>query len=114
MKHSSSWPFLEPVNKKQVPDYHQIIKKPMDFQTMLKKCARLSYSSPQEFVDDAILVFSNAAKYNELDSEVYSCMKEVEKFFAELLAKHLPDYASTQHFVADSDVTARTRRTRRN
>ena len=38
----------------------------MDFQTMLKKCARLSYSSPQEFVDDAILVFSNAAKYNQV------------------------------------------------
>jgi hypothetical protein len=48
----------------QVPDYHQVIKKPMDFLTMQKKLARLSYASPQEFVEDAILVFSNAAKYN--------------------------------------------------
>ena len=54
----------------QVPDYHAIIKKPMDFQTMLKKCARLSYSSPQEFVDDAILVYSNAAKYNQVSGVV--------------------------------------------
>lgn len=115
MKHPSSWPFLEPVGKKEVPDYHQIIKKPMDFQTMLKKCARLSYSSPQEFVDDAILVFSNAATYNQPDSDVYSCMKEVEKFFSELLAKHLPDYASTQHFVADrEECSARSRRARKN
>ena len=49
------------------------------------------------------------------DSDVYSCMKEAEKFFAELLAKYLPDYASTQHFVSDNgDSNARTRRTRRN
>jgi hypothetical protein len=40
-------------------------------------------------------------------------MKEVEKFFSELLAKHLPDYASTQHFVADQgEVSARSRRAR--
>lgn len=50
----------------QVPDYYSIIRKPMDFQTMQKKCARLSYSSPQEFVEDAILVFSNAATYNQV------------------------------------------------
>nr|KAG5694161.1 hypothetical protein BaRGS_001488 [Batillaria attramentaria] len=117
MKHASSWPFLEPVDKKEVPDYHQIIKKPMDFQTMLKKCGRLSYSSPQEFVEDAILVFSNAATYNDPNSEVYNCMREVEKLFGELLTKYLPSYASTQLPLLDSgdnSANARMRRSRRN
>ena len=50
----------------QVPDYYSVIKKPMDFLTMQKKCSRLGYSSTQQFVDDAALVFSNAAQYNEV------------------------------------------------
>lgn len=115
MKMPCCWPFLEPVDKKEVPDYYQIIKKPMDFQTMLKKCGRLSYSSPQEFVDDAILVFSNAATYNQPSSEVFRCMREAEKVFGELLTKYLPSYAVTQLLVQDGgDVSnnARTRRTR--
>ncbi|XP_055899439.1 tyrosine-protein kinase BAZ1B-like [Biomphalaria glabrata] len=92
MKHKSSWPFLEPVDKKIVPDYYVLIKKPMDFQTMMKKCARLSYASPQEFIEDAALVFENAESYNKPDSEVYHCMKEVEKVFREALHKVLPDW----------------------
>ncbi|GFO01346.1 tyrosine-protein kinase baz1b-like [Plakobranchus ocellatus] len=92
MKNKSSWPFLEPVDKKLVPDYYALIKKPMDFQTMLKKCARLSYASPQEFIEDAALVFENAESYNKPDSEVYSCMLVVEKQLKDLLAKVLPDW----------------------
>ncbi|GFS25330.1 bromodomain adjacent to zinc finger domain, 1B, partial [Elysia marginata] len=65
MKNKNSWPFLEPVDKKMVPDYYTLIKKPMDFQTMQKKCARLSYASPQEFIEDAALVFENAESYNK-------------------------------------------------
>ena len=31
-----SWPFLKPVNKKQVKDYYTIIKRPMDLETIGK------------------------------------------------------------------------------
>lgn len=34
-----SWPFLKPVNKKQVKDYYSIIKRPMDLETISKKVA---------------------------------------------------------------------------
>lgn len=32
-----AWPFLKPVNKKQVKDYYNVIKKPIDMETMGKK-----------------------------------------------------------------------------
>lgn len=32
-----AWPFLKPVNKKQVKDYYSVIKKPIDMETMGKK-----------------------------------------------------------------------------
>ena len=49
---SDSWPFMKPVNKKQVKDYYDKIKQPMDLETMSKKIASHKYHSRQEFVDD--------------------------------------------------------------
>ncbi len=34
-----AWPFLEPVAKKEFPEYYKVIKKPMDFHTMKIKLA---------------------------------------------------------------------------
>ena len=31
-----SWPFMNPVNKKQIKDYYEVIKQPMDLTTLLK------------------------------------------------------------------------------
>ena len=31
-----SWPFHNPVNKKFIKDYYEVIKQPMDLQTLLK------------------------------------------------------------------------------
>ena len=36
-EHDDAWPFLEPVGKKQFPEYYKVIKKPMDLQTMRTK-----------------------------------------------------------------------------
>lgn len=36
---SESWPFLKPVNKKLVKDYYNIVKRPMDLETITKKVA---------------------------------------------------------------------------
>lgn len=38
---SESWPFLKPVSKKIVKDYYDIIKRPMDLETISKKVAGL-------------------------------------------------------------------------
>lgn len=34
-KHKSSWPFLEPVNKDDVPDYYDIITDPIGIYTYI-------------------------------------------------------------------------------
>ena len=33
-----SWPFLEPVNEEDVPDYYNIIKNPMGKMTIMLRC----------------------------------------------------------------------------
>lgn len=60
----NSSPFLQKVNKREAPDYYNIIKNPMDIGTMQKKLKGLVYKSKQEFVADLYLIWSNCLKYN--------------------------------------------------
>ncbi|KAL1122831.1 hypothetical protein AAG570_003157, partial [Ranatra chinensis] len=71
MHHKDAWPFLRPVTKAEVPDYHLIIKRPMDFATIKHKLNMLEYSKNSELFADAELLFNNCYKYNEEGSEVY-------------------------------------------
>jgi transcriptional activator SPT7 len=59
-----SGPFLNRVNKREAPDYYNIIKHPMDIGTMMKKLKSLQYKSKKEFVDDLNLIWSNCLTYN--------------------------------------------------
>jgi len=47
-----SWPFAHPVDPKLVPDYHQIIKHPMDLETMTKKLNAFEYKTKESFIQD--------------------------------------------------------------
>jgi len=79
--HPDSWPFLEPVKKKVAPDYHQIIKKPMDLGTMQSKVNNAGYLTDEDFVADALLVFQNCQQYNLEDSEEYRAGVTLAKLF---------------------------------
>lgn len=59
-----STPFLNKVSKKDAPNYHLIIKKSMDLNTVLKKLKSFQYNSKQEFVDDVMLIWKNCLTYN--------------------------------------------------
>ncbi|KUJ14659.1 uncharacterized protein LY89DRAFT_588647 [Mollisia scopiformis] len=79
-----SAPFLTRVNKRDAPDYYNIIDKPMDLGSMTKKLKTLTYKSKKEFVDDLDLIWSNCLKYNAdvahpLRRNANSMRKEAEK-----------------------------------
>lgn len=59
-----STPFLNKVSKREAPNYHLIIKKSMDLNTVLKKLKTFQYDSKQEFVDDIMLIWKNCLTYN--------------------------------------------------
>ena len=37
MLHENSWPFRKPVDRDKVRDYYEVIKRPMDLETIQKK-----------------------------------------------------------------------------
>ncbi|XP_065225060.1 transcription initiation factor TFIID subunit 1 isoform X2 [Planococcus citri] len=67
-KMSESWPFIKPVDKKQVVDYYDIVKRPMDLETISKKVKAHKYHSRYEFLADIELIFNNCFVYNGRDS----------------------------------------------
>ena len=53
-----------------IPDYPQVVKHPMDFQTIRSKLKEHKYQKIQEFMEDMELVFHNCRLYNGVESEV--------------------------------------------
>lgn len=59
-----STPFLNKVSKREAPNYYEVIKKPMDLNTVLKNLKQLHYTNKQQFVDDIMLIWQNCLMYN--------------------------------------------------
>ncbi|KAL6257354.1 hypothetical protein P5V15_010930 [Pogonomyrmex californicus] len=79
--HSAAWPFLEPVDKDEVPDYYDHIKYPMDLKTMEERLKSKYYVTRRLFIADMIRIFTNCRLYNSLDTDYYRCANALEKYF---------------------------------
>ncbi|XP_068981434.1 bromodomain adjacent to zinc finger domain protein 1A isoform X3 [Bombus flavifrons] len=79
--HRDSWPFLSPVTKDEVPDYHDIISNPMDFGTIKYKLNNNEYETLEHFFSDCHLVFENCQAYNEEHSSVYKAGIRLLKYY---------------------------------
>ncbi len=90
--HTASWPFSTPVNKEEVPDYYEVIKEPMDLSTMESKLENDHYSTLEEFVYDARLIFNNCRKYNNETTTYFKNANKLEKFFNSKV-KEVPEYS---------------------
>ncbi|XP_070690704.1 ATPase family AAA domain-containing protein 2-like [Pempheris klunzingeri] len=56
--------FTKPVDLEEVPDYADVIKKPMDLSTVLCKIDLHQYGTVKEFLQDVDLIWQNALEYN--------------------------------------------------
>ncbi|KAK8162380.1 hypothetical protein BKA80DRAFT_203824 [Phyllosticta citrichinensis] len=77
---TNAWPFLQPVNKDEVADYYDVIKEPMDLETMEQKHEKDMYPSPEDFIKDAMLVFNNCRRYNNENTPYAKAANKLEKF----------------------------------
>ncbi|KAF8759342.1 hypothetical protein HU200_010383 [Digitaria exilis] len=71
--------FSEPVDPEELPDYHDIIKHPMDFSTIRKKLDKGAYSNLEQFEDDVFLISSNAMCYNSPDTIYYRQARGIQE-----------------------------------
>ncbi|KAI9928062.1 hypothetical protein ASPWEDRAFT_173710 [Aspergillus wentii DTO 134E9] len=69
--HDPSKLFHRSVNKRNVPDYYDIIKEPMALSILKQKINKREYKSFAEFVRDCALIPHNAQTYNRPNSQAY-------------------------------------------
>ncbi|XP_044127439.1 bromodomain adjacent to zinc finger domain protein 1A isoform X2 [Bufo gargarizans] len=81
VRHNDSWPFMRLVSKLQVPDYFDIIKRPIALNIIREKVNKCEYNSASEFVTDVELMFSNCFEYNSVDSNEAKAGVKLQTFF---------------------------------
>lgn len=70
-KQQSSWPFMRPVKPQEAPDYHRIIRNPMDMGRIKSNLNMGKYTSNYEVMKDIQLIFENCDLYNVKDSDIH-------------------------------------------
>lgn len=82
-KHTHAWPFHAPVDtvKLNLPDYFNIINKPMDLGTIKKRLENNYYWSADEAITDFNQMFTNCYLYNKPGEDITIMAKSLEKFF---------------------------------
>ncbi|KAL8818120.1 MAG: hypothetical protein Q9223_003181 [Gallowayella weberi] len=80
---SLTYPFATPVDPValNIPDYHSVIKKPMDLRTVREKLENGQYENAKEFEADVKLIFHNCNKYNGPDHPIRATAKELDTIF---------------------------------
>jgi len=84
--HCSSWPFKDPVNLDEVPDYTEIIKHPRDLRSIGQKLESKShYKTKDSFIKEIQLIFDNAKTYNKPNSIYYKHAVNLEEYIGPYL-----------------------------
>jgi hypothetical protein len=86
-KNRASGPFREPVDPIElgIPDYLEVIKKPIDLGTIKKLLAQQEYQTLEQFVADVRLVWSNCLAYNRPGSAICKIAENLSIMFEDLL-----------------------------
>ena len=81
-QHPEAWPFQEPVDEQQVPDYYDIIHDPVDL-SLIEKRLNLGdyYMTLDIFVADFRRMFDNCRNYNKSETPYYKCSDRLQAAF---------------------------------
>jgi bromodomain-containing protein 8 len=69
--------FHNPIKKTEAPDYHEIVKRPIDLKTIKAKVKDGHIANSLEYQRDIYLMFANAMMYNVPGSDVYTMAEDV-------------------------------------
>ena len=72
-----SWPFHKPVNRRFVRNYYEVIKNPIDLDTIVINTKEHKYHRIDQFLADIDLVHKNSIQFNGADSQFTKKAEEV-------------------------------------
>jgi bromodomain-containing protein 8 len=71
--------FHNPIKNSEAPDYHEIVKRPMDLKTIKARIKDGGIVNSLEFQRDVYLMFANAMMYNRPRSDIYTMTDDVSR-----------------------------------
>lgn len=94
-----NFPFLQPVDPValNIPNYHEIVKTPMDLGTIQTNLANNQYENGDEFHRDVKLVFSNCYLFNPEGNDVHAMGLKLEQIFDKKWAQKPVPVATPTH-----------------
>ena len=84
--------FHNPIKNSEAPDYHEIVKRPMDLKTIKTRIKDGAISNSAEFQRDVYLMFANSMMYNRPKSDIYNMAEEVRHGFVNYCPELKPFY----------------------
>ena len=79
-QHRNGTIFHNPIKNSEAPDYHEIVKSPMDLKTIKTRVKDGLIANSLEFHRDLFLMFANSMMYNRPGSDVFSMAEDVSFF----------------------------------
>jgi bromodomain-containing protein 8 len=81
-QHRNGTIFHNPIKRSEAPDYHEIVKRPIDLKTIKARVRDGVISNSAEFQRDVFLMFANAMMYNRPGSDIYNMAEDVRLLFS--------------------------------
>lgn len=78
--HGQAWPFHEPVDPQEVPDYYDVVKDPVDLKMVGARIKEKAYTCKEDFVRDINKMFDNCRKYNAEGSLYRQAADELQQY----------------------------------
>ncbi|CAA7259802.1 unnamed protein product [Cyclocybe aegerita] len=76
-QHRNGTIFHNPIKNSEAPDYHEIVKRPMDLKTIKTRFKDGIIANSLEFQRDIYLMFANAMMYNRPGSDVHAMAEDM-------------------------------------
>ncbi|KAI4308002.1 hypothetical protein L6164_031121 [Bauhinia variegata] len=97
--------YAEPVDPEELPDYHDVIERPMDFATVRKKLSTGSYPTLEQFESDVFLICSNAMQYNAPETIYHKQARSIQELARKKFEKLRIDFERSQNELKSDQKT---------
>lgn len=87
VSHDEAWPFLELLTPQKIcmPNYYEVVKRPMSFRVIKKRLKNKYYWSSKDAIKDIRLVFKNAYKVSAPHRPMHRMAKHLKSLLRALL-----------------------------
>ncbi|KAI1698130.1 bromodomain-containing protein [Ditylenchus destructor] len=88
--------FIQLPSRRELPDYYEVIEKPMDLNRIKKKIKDGKYGRLEDMTADVRLMCRNAQTYNEDGSDIFNDSVLLERVWERILEAHNTHLTSTR------------------